>query len=154
VVARYGLARRVVLEGYDRGALAAFNFAATHPTRVAALYLDSPALDIFSWPGRDRASKEWRDCLAAYELTEETVLGFKGNAITRVAAIGAMKIPILVIANEADPVVPFAENAGALEKRYRDAGGPIEVIRKPSATHQPNADAGPALDFLNKNVRR
>ena len=54
LVAHFGFSQRVVLEGLSRGALYAFNFAATHPTRVAALYLDAPVLDILSWPGRDR----------------------------------------------------------------------------------------------------
>src|SRR5204862_1562894 len=66
VVAQHGLAKRAVLEGFSRGGLYAFNFAAAHPERVAALYLDAPVLDIQSWPGKNRASKEWRDCLANY----------------------------------------------------------------------------------------
>jgi pimeloyl-ACP methyl ester carboxylesterase len=36
------LAPRMVLEGFSRGGLYAFNFAAIWPERVAALYLDAP----------------------------------------------------------------------------------------------------------------
>ena len=45
VLIAHSLGCRVVLEGFSRGGLYAFNFAATHPTRVAALYLDAPVLD-------------------------------------------------------------------------------------------------------------
>ena len=48
---RCGLASRAVLEGFSRGGLYAFNYAAACPRRVAALYLDAPVLDIRSWPG-------------------------------------------------------------------------------------------------------
>lgn len=155
IVARYGVSKRVVLEGFGSGALAAFNFAATHPTRVAALYLDGPVLDIKSWPGRDRASLEWRECLTAYELTEETLAGFKGNAIDRVPQVAALKIPIIAVWGETDSTVPPAENAAMLEKRYREQGGPIEVIVKPGAGAKPRSlsDPTPVVDFLTSRAK-
>ena len=38
VVIHGALSKRVVMEGFSRGGLYAFNFAATHPTSVAALF--------------------------------------------------------------------------------------------------------------------
>ncbi|MSU48210.1 MAG: hypothetical protein EXS37_03815 [Opitutus sp.] len=51
LVVNFGLARRVVLEGFSRGGLYAFNFAAAHPTRMAALYLTRPCSTSGAGPG-------------------------------------------------------------------------------------------------------
>ena len=155
LVIHAGLARRVVMEGFSRGGLYAFNFAATHPSRVAALYLDAPVLDLKSWPGRNRASKEWGEALAAYGLTEETAATFKGNPVDRIGTLASAKIPIIAVCGEQDDVVPFAENTGVLEKRYRELGAPIEVILKPGAGHQPHSleDPTPVVEFLLKNAK-
>jgi pimeloyl-ACP methyl ester carboxylesterase len=155
VVSHHKLAERVVLEGFSRGGLYAINFAATHPARVAALYLDAPVLDIFSWPGRDRTSKEWAECMAAYGLTEETIPGFRGNPVDRIAAVARGGVPIIVVAGDADTTVPVSENTAVLEKRYRELGATIEVILKPGVGHHPHslADPAPIVDFLLRHAR-
>lgn len=155
IVAHAGLARRAVLEGFSRGGLYAVNFAATHPSRVAALYLDGAVLDLRSWPGRNRESREYREMLAAYQLNEETFAAFRRNPIDLLQPIATAKIPIIAVAGDADEIVPFADNTGILEKRFRDAGGLIEVIVKPGGKHQPHSlpDPTPIVDFLLKNAR-
>lgn len=155
VVPHYGLSRRAVLEGFSRGGLYAFNFAAAHPQRVAALYLDAPVLDIRSWPGRNRESKEWRECLESYGLTEASLAQFKGNPLDYIPLVAAAKVPILVVAGDADLSVPLPENAGILEKRYRALGGTIEMIVKPGVGHHPHSlvDPAPIVDFLVKHAR-
>jgi pimeloyl-ACP methyl ester carboxylesterase len=154
VVIRFGLSQRVVLEGFSRGGLYAFNFAVAHPTRVAALYLDAPVLDIRSWPGRKRDSKEWAECLAAYGLTEESLPAHRGP-LDRVLTVAKAGVPIIAVCGDADQVVPFAENTGRLEKLYREAGGTIEVILKPGVDHHPHSlkDPTPIVDFLLKNAK-
>lgn len=155
LVARYGLATRVVLEGLSRGGLYAFNFAVAHPTRVAALYLDAPVLDIRSWPGRNRASKEWPECLAAYGLTEESLAAFRGNPLDRIGTVAKGGVPIIAVCGDADLSVPFAENTAILGRRYRELGGTIEVIVKPGVGHHPHSlkDPAPIVDFLLKHAR-
>ena len=155
VVTHVGLAQRVVLEGFSRGGLYAANFAAAHPTRVAAMYLDAPVLDIRSWPGRNRASKEWAECLEAYGLTEESLAKFRGNPIDRVRAIAGGSIPIIAVCGDADTVVPFAENTAVFQQRYRELGGTMEVILKPGVDHHPHSlkDPTPIVEFLVKNAK-
>lgn len=155
LVVHLGLAQRVVMEGFSRGGLYAFNFAAAHPNRVAALYLDAPVLDIRSWPGRNRQSKEWAQCLEAYGLTEQTVANFHANPLDRVALVANAKIPIIAVCGDADKTVPFAENTGILEKRYKELGGTIQVILKPGGDHHPHSleDPTPIVDFLIKNAK-
>ena len=65
------------------------------------------------------------------------------------------KIPIIAVCGDADQVVPFAENTGVLEKRYRELGQTIEVIMKPGADHHPHSltDPTPIVDFLTKNAK-
>ena len=155
VVVRFGLAQRVVLEGFSRGGLYAFNFAAAHPARVAALYLDAPVLDIRSWPGRKRDSKEWAECLEAYGLTEESLVQFRGNPLDRIVTVARAGVPVIAVCGDADQVVPFAENTAILEKRYREAGGTIEVILKPGGDHHPHSlkDPAPIVEFLLKHAK-
>lgn len=154
MVAQAVLAQRVVLEGFSRGGLYAVNFAASHPSRVAALYLDAPVLDIRSWPGRDRTSKEWIQCLEAYGLTEATLVGFRGNPIDRVASI-AKSIPVIAVCGDADTVVPLAENTAVMERKYRELGGTIEVILKPGVGHHPHSlkDPAPVVEFLLRHAK-
>ena len=155
LVAQAQLAQRVVLEGFSRGGLYAVNFAASHPTRVAALYLDAPVLDIRSWPGRNRASKEWAQCLEAYGLTEQSLPSFRGNPIDRVAQVARGGVPVIAVCGDADDVVPFAENTGILERRYRELGGTIEVVLKPGVGHHPHSlkDPAPVVEFLMRNAK-
>lgn len=149
-VAFYSLSNRVVLEGFGPGGLSAFNFAVAHPLHVAALYLDAPVLDLRSWPGHRRDSKEWADGLAAYGLTEDTLAAYKSGPLDRVAAVTHAGIPIVVVSGDADTTVPPAENAAVLEKRYHELGGDILVIHKPGADHYPFSlkDPMPVVDFL------
>src|SRR5262249_18002955 len=128
----YGLNQRAVLEGFSRGGLYAFNFAATHPDKTAALYLDAPVLDIRSWPGgkgKGVGNKtNWDQALKIYDLTEETAPAFKGNPLDRIEPVAKARIPIISVCGDADKVVPYLENTALLEKRYKELGGNIEVI--------------------------
>lgn len=155
LIVNFGLAKRVVMEGFSRGGLYAFNFAATHPSRVAAVYLDAPVLDIRSWPGRDRNSKEWTECLDAYGLTEQSLVAFRGNPLDRVVPVAKGNVPVIVVCGDADKTVPFAENTAVLQQRFLDLGGTIEVILKPGADHHPHSleDPTPVVDFLLRNAK-
>lgn len=154
----YGLNQRVVLEGFSRGGLYAFNFAATHPDKTAALYLDAPVLDIRSWPGgkgKGAGSKTcWDQALQIYGLTEETAPAFKGSPLDRIEPVAKAHIPIISVCGDADKVVPYLENTALLEKRYKELGGKIEVIVKPGVDHHPHSlkDPAPIVDFLLKNA--
>jgi len=151
----YGLSERVVLEGFSRGGLYAFNYAVAHPAEVAALYLDAPVLDIRSWPGSKPASKEWKECLAVYGLTEETVGSFKSGPLDNIAPVAKAGVPILAVCGGADSLVPMAQNTSVLEKRYKELGGTIEVIVKPDGEHHPHSlkDPAPIVEFLTKRAK-
>ena len=158
VTREYKLAERVTLEGFSRGGLYAVNFAASHPDKTAALYLDAPVLDIRSWPGGkgkgNGAPGEWKRALECYGLTEETVADFKGNPLDRLAPLAKAGIPIISVCGEADKTVPYPENTAILKQRYEALGGRIEVILKPGVDHHPHslADPKPIVDFLTRHA--
>lgn len=158
-VSSFGLSKRAVLEGFSRGGLYAVNYAAAHPDRTAALYLDAPVLDIRSWPGDKGKGKGdarcWKQALEIYGLTEDMAKEFKGNPLDKAEALAKAGIPIVAVVGDADDVVPYAENTKPFAEKYRAAGGTIEVIVKPGVNHHPHSlkDPKPFVDFLLKHVK-
>ncbi len=156
--AEHKLAKRVTLEGFSRGGLYAVNFAAAHPDKTAAIYLDAPVLDIRSWPGgKGKGSGNapcWKQALEAFGLTEETAKTFTGNPIDKTAILAKASIPILSVCGDADKAVPFDENTKPFAEKIRKDGGMIEVIAKPGVDHHPHSlkDPKPIVDFLLKNA--
>ncbi len=148
------LSVKPVLEGFSRGGLYAFNWAARNPTKVAALYVDAPVCDFKSWPGGQGKSKastgDWSDCLKAYRFTEEQALAYPLNPIDNLAPLAVAKIPIIAVAGDADKTVPVDENIVVVETRYKKLGGEIKVILKPGVDHHPHSlnDPTPVVDFL------
>ncbi len=158
-VREFGLSPRAVLEGFSRGGLYAVNFAAAHPDKTAALYLDAPVLDIRSWPGGKGKGKGsatcWKQALEIYGLTEETAKDFKGNPLDKAEALAKAGIPIVAVVGDADATVPYDENTKPFAEKYRVAGGTIEVIVKSCVDHHPHSleDPKPFVDFLLKHVK-
>jgi pimeloyl-ACP methyl ester carboxylesterase len=153
--AEHKLAKRVALEGFSRGGLYAVNFAAEHPEKTAAIYLD-----IRSWPGGKGKGKggarEWQQALEAFGLTEETAKTFTGSPIDKTAVLAKAKIPIISVCGDADKVVPYDENTKPFAEKIRKEGGVIEVIEKLGVDHHPHSlkDPKPIVDFLLKNALR
>lgn len=149
-----GLAKKTVLEGFSRGGLFAFNWAAAHPDRVACIYVDAPVCDFKSWPGGKGKGKgspaDWKRCLAIYGLSEQEALDYKLNPVDNLAPLAKEKIPLLHVVGDADSVVPVAENTALVEKRYKELGGEIKVIVKKGVEHHPHSlkDPAPIVEFI------
>lgn len=152
--AGFGLAPKAVLFGFSRGGLYAFNYAVRYPKKVSALYLDAPVLDIRSWPGGFGAGsggkKEWQECLRAYRLTEETAKSFGGNPLNRADDLVNARIPTIVVAGDADTVVPIGENAMILAESCKKMGDDFRLIVKRGVDHHPHSleDPAPIVGFL------
>lgn len=149
-----GLACKVVLEGFSRGGLFAFNWAARNPDKVASLYVDAPVCDFRTWPGGKGRGKgsptDWERCKKVYGLTEQQALAYKLNPVDNLAPLAAAKIPLLDVCGEADTVVPIDENTRVIERRYRELGGEIKVIAKPFCEHHPHSlkEPAPIVNFI------
>lgn len=151
---QYGLNSKTVLEGFSRGGLFAFNWAARNPAKTAFLYVDAPVCDFKSWPagwGKGQGSpSDWERCKKVYSLTDEQAKTYKLNPVDNLAPLAEAKIPILSVCGDADRVVPVAENTLLVKERYEKLGGPIEVILKPGVDHHPHSlkDPGPIVEFV------
>lgn len=152
IVKTYALSRRPVLEGFSRGGLFAFNWAAKNPRCVAGIYGDAPVCDFKSWPagrGNGQFSQgDWKRLQQVYEMSEAELLAWKGNPVDNLKPLAEADVPVLCIVRREDKVVPVAENTDVLEKRYRKLGGKIKVIRRPG-DHHPHSLSEPSriVDF-------
>lgn len=152
----YKLSPKVILEGFSRGGLYAYNWAAAYPGNVAGLYVDAPVCDFKSWPGGKGKAKpaqaEWIQLLERYGMTEEQALKYKKNPIDNLAPLAKAGIPILAVVGDIDDVVPVAENTAIVEKRYKKLGGRIQVIHKADCNHHPHSlfDPSQIVDFALK----
>ena len=155
-----GLSQKVILEGFSRGGLYAFNWAALRPDFVAGIYVDAPVCDFRSWPGGKGkgpgSAPDWQRLLKVYEFTEAQALTYDKNPVDNLAPIAKAGIPILAVIGNADEVVPTGENIDIVEKRYKALGGNIQVIRKPGCKHHPHSlpDPKPIVDFALEAVSR
>lgn len=160
VTRTYGLAAQASLFGFSRGGLYACNYAAAYPQDISSLYLDAPVLNIASWPGGKGAGTgapvEWEDCKAVYGIEEAGLSRFTGNPLDRADALAASRIPILLVAGDADKPVPYSENGELLAQRYRELGGDIQVIVKPGVGHHPHSldDPSPIVEFVERRFFR
>ena len=154
LTAAYQLCEKAAIFGFSRGGLYAVNYALAYPEGVDALYLDAPVLDVRSWPagwgegigGR----REWEQCKACYGLTEETARAFKGNPLDRAEELARLNIPVLIVAGDADDVVPLSENSLPFVERLREAGASVGLIVKQGCGHHPHSleDVAPIVNFL------
>lgn len=150
----HGLSEKTVLEGFSRGGLFAFNWAARRPEWVRGLYVDAPVCDFKSWPGGKGkgpgSPADWQRLLKVHGLTEAQALAYDKNPVDNLAPLAKAGIPILAVIGDADEVVPVGENIELVETRYRALGGRIEVIRKPGGKHHPHSleDPAPIVAFV------
>lgn len=151
VVQEYGLHSRTVLLGFSRGGLYSVSFAAAYPERTAALYLDAPVLDIFSWPCKAGSpyEQERRQCLSWYRLAE-TDTDTPDNPLHKLDALAESRIPLALVVGLADRDVSYADNGGQLAALYARAGAPLYLHGKPGCAHHPHSltDPTPIADFL------
>jgi len=155
---QHGLAGKPALEGFSRGGLIVYNWAAANPDKVACIYADAPVCDIKSWPGGlgkgSGNAQSWPLCLKAWNLTPEEALTFKGNPIDHLEPIAKAGVPLLHVCGGADHGVPLDENTRVLEQRYKKLGGKIRVIVKPNCGHHPHGlkDPAPIVEFILKHA--
>lgn len=156
VTAAFDFAPKTVIFGFSRGGTYAFNYALAHPDDVFALYLDAPVLDLRSWPGGfrkgDGAPSCWEECKRCYGLDDEAAKTFAPNPLNFTAELAAKKIPVIIVAGDADTAVPADENCVPFEAAFTAAGGDFKLIMKPGCGHHPHSleDPSPVVDFIEK----
>ncbi|OQP61258.1 G-D-S-L family lipolytic protein [Niastella vici] len=156
-----GLAKQACLEGFSRGGIYAYSWAAQNPDKVACVYADAPVLDVKSWPGGKGSGKgsaaEWATFKKDFGYaTDSAACTFKGNPIDIVDKIVQGGYPMLHVVGDADNVVPVSENTAIFEQKVQALGGKLQVIHKPGVNHHPHSLANPTpiVDFILKAVHK
>lgn len=154
LVERFGLSNEAALLGFSRGGLYAVNYTAAYPQDVKVLYIDAPVLDIRSWPGGKGkgcgATPEWEECLVVYGLDEESVKTYSGIPLNKAKAIKDSGIPVIIVAGDADEVVPFEENSMLFAEELKQIGAKVKLIVKPGVAHHPHSleDPQEIVEFI------
>ena len=134
-------------------------WAAAHPEKTLAVYLDNGVCDFKSWPGGKPKGRgtgkgseaEWKKLLAAYDFkTDAEAVAYKLNPVDNLAPLAKAKIPLLLVYGDKDTVVPQAENSELVFDRYKALGGPVERVVKPGQDHHPHGlkDVTPVVRFF------
>lgn len=118
-----GFARKPVVLGRSRGGLMVLNWAAENPDKVGGFAGIYPVCNLKSYPGLANAS-------GAYQLTSEQLEARldQHNPLERLAGLAKAKVPLFAIHGDVDTVVPLEVNSGAVDQRYRELGGKMQLI--------------------------
>ncbi|MDR3644905.1 MAG: alpha/beta hydrolase [Clostridia bacterium] len=155
----YDLMPQAAMFGFCAGALYAFNYAYAYPKKVAALCLDSPVLDIRSWPGGKGVGPgspaDWQLCMAVYGLSDQTAWEFKGSPLDNAEKVAWSGIPVVIIYRDQDMLVPFSENSEVLIEKYSRAKGGIKVVVEAGSGHDDHNLKNPmeVAEFIIRNAR-
>jgi pimeloyl-ACP methyl ester carboxylesterase len=158
LVTLHGLSTKPAFIALSRGGLFAFNWAASHPDKVACIYADNPVCDFKSWPAGQGTGKgsptDWGKCLAVYGLNEITAVAYQNNPVHNAAQLAAHHIPLFQVYGDRDDIVPAEENAVRMRAAYLAAGAPYNEIVKPGAGHHPHGldDPLPLTDFMQQHA--
>jgi pimeloyl-ACP methyl ester carboxylesterase len=161
LVKDHGLHAKPGLIGLSRGALYCMAWAAAHPDRTLAVYLDNGVCDFKSWPGGkpkglgagQGSAGEWQNVLKAYDFKDDKeAIASKVNPVDNLTPLAKAKIPLLLVYGDSDKVVPHKENSEIVYDRYKTMGGPVERVVKEGQDHHPHGlkDPQPILEFFDK----
>lgn len=106
-----------ILEAYSRGALPALNWGIRNPEKTAMLILDSPICNLNSWP---KSPFERELCRKAGVLNDDFSIVPEWNPVDNLAALIENQVPVTVIYEENDNVIPIKDNAALLLERLKN----------------------------------
>jgi len=151
IVNEFGLSKKTVLFGFSRGGLYAINYAVKYPSKIAAIYLDAPVIDIQSWPKKGHTLRN--ECLKWYGFTESDALKYSLTQLDRANKLAEYKIPIIIVVGDKDQTVPYEENGKLFIEEYKKTHDDIVVIIKEGCNHHPHSleDITPLINFIINN---
>ena len=135
LVDRLGLAPKARLIGMSWGGFCSVRYASLYPENVAAIYLDAPLLDFSTldyWKD-DTAHQEYFGKGPDYIGADDPF-----QPVNRAPALARAGIPVLLAYGGLDSRVPPATNCELFARRFREAGGHIEVVARSLYGHHPH----------------
>lgn len=112
LVKRYELDKKCIMIGYSRGGLYAFNFALKYPDCVKKMYLDSPVLDLRSWPKKKDDRVLYGQVLKEYGFhNDEELVNYRLYPVYRLDEYFSLGIPTLLVCGKDDTLVSHDVNS-------------------------------------------
>jgi pimeloyl-ACP methyl ester carboxylesterase len=155
LITEYKFAEKPDLIGLSRSALYCYQWAIANPDKVACIYGDAPFCDMRSWPGGKGEGKgspeDWKKVMDVFGFASESeAMAYEGNPADNLFPLAECQVPILHVFGDSDDLVPWQENTGILERRYKHMGGDITLIQKPDCGHHPHGldDPSPIIKFI------
>lgn len=152
---KYGITGGCVPVGMSCGGIFAVKLAARFPERISCVYLDAPVVNYMSCPcgfGHGNAlSENNSEILQALSLAGmPELLAFRDMPLDNIPDLIRNRVPMLLVAGDADHTVPFDENGAFLERAYRDSGTDYAVYLKKGCDHHPHGleDLAPVISFI------
>lgn len=149
VVKTENLSTKVTLEGFSRGGLFAFNWAAENTDKVACIYVDAPVCDLLSWPGR-KNEKLWADMLKEWKVDDSMMDQFNENPLNKASIIGNARLPVIYVSGDNDLSVPYHDNMYKMHDSLVHYGSEVHSIIKHGAGHNPHSLVEPTeiVEFI------
>jgi alpha-beta hydrolase superfamily lysophospholipase len=101
-----------------------------------------------TWPLHP--SKEREEVYAEFGLNKETIETFGGHPVENLPEYFSLKIPTLLVAGDADEVVPYEANSKKMIDYCEAEGIPLTYFVKPECLHHPHSleDVSPIIKFV------
>lgn len=130
LIEKYKFDPKASLLARSRGGLMLYCWAVENPQKVRCIAGIYPVCDMRSYPGLAKAC-------GAYGMTADQLKAKldEHNPIPRLEALAKAKVPLFHIHGDKDKVVPLDANSDALIKRYKELGGPAELLLAPGQWH-------------------
>ncbi len=122
VIRDFHLEGKARLLAQSRGGLMLYNWAAEHPENVRCIAGIYPVCDLRSYPRLERAAPAYG--MTAPQLAERLA---EHNPVDRLQALAKAGVPILHLHGDADTLVPLDANSKALQHRYTELGGKMDL---------------------------
>ncbi len=135
----------------SRGGISCMNWAIANPDKVGPIYIDNPVLDFKTWPcgflgGLKRSAGDFTSLMTSYGFkSDKEALTYKKNPVDAFQPLVDHKVPILLMCGTADTVVPYELNGKILWDRMKQAGGIVQLVRKPGHDHHPHSLKDPRI---------
>ena len=150
MTSKYGLNKKVSLEGLSRGGAFSLIWANANVSKLACVYVDNPVCDFLQWPVKRQPNLK-SDFMKKWNLkTDKEVENFKNNPIDKFENLAKSGVPVLMIVGGKDRTTPYYLHGKIYKERFFDAGGNLSFIYKKDADHHPHGldNPTPIVEFI------